>query len=39
MHKSGVLPVRQVVEDAPWQIMVDDLRPDSLSASSTALLW
>ncbi len=24
--KSGVLPARQVVEDAPWQIMVDDLR-------------
>ena len=24
--KSGVLPARQVVEDAPWQIMADDLR-------------
>jgi hypothetical protein len=24
--KSRVLPARQVVEDAPWQIMVDDLR-------------
>lgn len=23
--KSGVLPARQVVEDAPWQIMADDL--------------
>lgn len=27
--KSGVLPARQVVEDAPWQIMADDLgRPE-----------
>jgi hypothetical protein len=24
--KSGALPARQVVEDAPWQIMADDLR-------------
>lgn len=24
--KSGVLPARQVVKDAPWQIMADDLR-------------
>ena len=24
--KRGVLPARQVVEDAPWQIMADDLR-------------
>lgn len=24
--KSGILPARQVVEDAPWQIMTDDLR-------------
>lgn len=27
--KSGVLPARQVIEDAPWQIMSDDLvRPE-----------
>lgn len=27
--KSGVLPARQVVEDAPWQILADDLqRPE-----------
>jgi hypothetical protein len=34
--KSGVLPARQVVEDAPWQIMADDLhRPEVQEALRT----
>ena len=34
--KSGTLPARQVVEDAPWQIMADDLRRPEVEAALRA---
>jgi hypothetical protein len=34
--KSGALPARQVVEDAPWQILADDLRRPEVEAELRA---
>jgi hypothetical protein len=34
--KAGALPARQVVEDAPWQIMADDLRRPEVEAALRA---
>lgn len=37
--KSGILPARQVVEDAPWQIMADDLRRPEVREALRARAW
>lgn len=37
--KSGILPARQVVEDAPWQIMADDLRRPEVQEALRARAW
>jgi DNA invertase Pin-like site-specific DNA recombinase len=37
--KSGILPARQVVEDAPWQIMADDLRRPDIQQALRARAW
>jgi DNA invertase Pin-like site-specific DNA recombinase len=34
--KGGVLPARQVVEDAPWQIMAEDLRLPEVTQALSA---